>query len=207
MTDTAAALGFTHRFVPGTSNLTLLLLHGTGGDENDLVPLSSMLRPDAALLSPRGKQSEHGAPRFFRRIAPGVFDEKDLILRTQELATFVGAAAIQYGFDARRVYAVGFSNGANIAASLLLLHPGVLAGAVLLRATIPIMPPALPGLAGVPVLIAAGRADTMVPAVQSEKLATVLRQAGADVTLHWSDGGHGIGAEEVAAAKEWLAGR
>ena len=207
MTDTAAALGFVHRFVPGTSKLTLLLLHGTGGDENDLIPLGPTLRPDAALLSPRGKQSENGAPRFFRRLAPGVFDVPDLILRTDELARFVEAAADHYGFDARRVIAVGFSNGANIAASLLLLHPGVLAGAVLLRATLPLMPPALPDLKGVPVLVAAGRTDTMVPAAQSENLAKVLRQAGADVTLHWSDGGHGIGREEVEVARAWLAGK
>ena len=128
---------FIHKFIPGTSGRTLLLLHGTGGNESDLLPLGRALDPAAALLSPRGKILEHGMPRFFRRLAEGVFDEKDLILRTHELADFIAAAAVKYGFDPKQLIAVGYSNGANIAASTLLLRPGTLAGAALLRGMVP----------------------------------------------------------------------
>ena len=199
--------GFAHRFVPAESGdpNTLLLLHGTGGDENDLLPLGRMLSPSAALLSPRGKVLEGGMPRFFRRLAMGVFDEEDLVNRTHELAGFVEEATREYGLDAGRVFAIGFSNGANIAASLLLLHPGLLAGAVLLRAMVPFEPEKLPDLAGTPVYLAAGRADAMIPAENTERLARLLENAGADVTLDWQPGGHGIGPMEVEAAKRWIA--
>src|SRR5688572_9300260 len=143
----AADPEFIHRFIAspsGKSTRTLLLLHGTGGDENDLLPLGESLDPDAAILSPRGKVLERGMPRFFRRLAEGVFDEEDLKLRTAELADFVAAAAAQYTFDARRVIAAGFSNGANIAASLLLLRPDTLRAAVLFRAMVPLVPDTLP---------------------------------------------------------------
>ena len=199
--------GFAHRYVPaeGDDANTLLLLHGTGGDENDLLPLGRMLDPGAALLSPRGKVLEHGMPRFFRRLAEGVFDEEDLVRRTHELAGFVEEAAREYGLDGGRIWAVGFSNGANIAASLLLLHPGLLAGAVLLRAMVPFEPDVTPDLAGTQVYLAAGRSDTMIPPENTEKLAKLLRNAGADVTLDWQPGGHGIGRAEVEAARRWLA--
>ena len=200
--------GFAHRFVPaeGDDPNTLLLLHGTGGNEDDLLPLGRMLSGSAALLSPRGKILEHGMPRFFRRLAEGVFDEEDLVNRTHELAGFVEAAATEYGLDGSRIRAVGFSNGANIAASLLLLHPGLLAGAVLLRAMVPLEPEPTPDLAGTPVYHAAGRSDTMVPAENTERLANLLREAGAYVTLDWQPGGHGIGRPEVDAARAWLQG-
>ena len=207
MTDELS--GFAHRFVPaenGDRN-TLLLLHGTGGDENDLLPLGRALNPGAALLSPRGKVLEGGMPRFFRRLAMGVFDEEDLVNRTHELAGFVEEAARGYGLDPARVFAVGFSNGANIAASLLLLRPGLLAGAVLLRAMVPFELEELPDLAGTPVYLAAGRQDAMIPAENTERLARLLDNAGADVTLDWQPGGHGIGLVEVEAAKRWLADR
>jgi phospholipase/carboxylesterase len=199
-------LGFVHRFVPagGPEAPTLLLLHGTGGDENDLLPVGRMLDERAALLSPRGKVLEHGMPRFFRRLAEGVFDHEDLVNRTHELAEFVERAATEYGLDPGRVFAVGFSNGANIAASLLLLHPKLLAGAVLLRAMVPFRPEALPDLSGTPVYIAAGRADQIVPAENTERLAQLLREAGAEVTLDWQPGGHGIGPEEIQSARAWL---
>ena len=202
-------LGFVHRFVPPAEPgaPTLLLLHGTGGDENDLIELGTLLLPGAALLSPRGKVLEHGAPRFFRRLAMGVFDEADLIRQTRDLATFVGKAAARYELDPKRVFAVGFSNGANIGASLLLLHPGVLAGGVLLRAMVPLEPPQRPDLTGVPIYIASGRFDPMIPLSNAERLATLFREAGADVRLAWDDQGHNLAPDEIDAARRWLAQR
>lgn len=202
----AKDLGMVHRFVPSEGASTLLLLHGTGGDENDLLPIGRMLDVKANLLSPRGKILENGAPRFFRRLAEGVFDEEDLTNRTHELASFVEQATSEYDLDPKRVFAAGFSNGANIAASLLLLHPGLLAGAILLRAMVPFEPEVPPDLSGTPVYLAAGRSDQMVPAENTERLAELLRGAGAEVTLDWQPGGHGIGRAEVEAARDWLAG-
>src|SRR5262249_16993263 len=147
-------LGFVHRFVPAPSagsGTTLLLLHGTGGNENDLLELGQTLAPNAALLSPRGKVSERGMPRFFRRLAEGVFDIEDLKFRTQALADFVASAASAYGFDPGKVIAVGYSNGANIAVSMLLLRPATLAGAVLFRPMVPFVPAVPPDLSGKPV--------------------------------------------------------
>jgi predicted esterase len=198
-------LGFEHVWEPGEERVpTLLLLHGTGGDETDLVPLGRYLLPGAALLSPRGKALEGGMPRFFRRLAPGVFDLDDLRARTHELVDFVAAAAGEYGFDPGRVAAVGYSNGANIAASLLLLRPGALSAAVLLHAMVPLEPEQAPDLSGVPVFLTAGRADRMVLGEESERLAAVLRNAGADVELHWEPGGHELGRSEIEAARAWL---
>ena len=153
-----------HRWLPkeGATG-TLLLLHGTGGDENDLVSLGRTLDPDANLLSPRGKVLENGMPRFFRRLAEGVFDEEDVKRRADELAAFVREAADAYGFAADRVAAVGYSNGANIASAALLRHPGLFRAAVLLRPMVPFEPEALPDLAGVPVFLSAGRRDPIVP--------------------------------------------
>jgi predicted esterase len=199
---------FTHRFIPagaGGPACTLLLLHGTGGNEDDLLPLGRMLLPGAALLSPRGRVLERGMPRFFRRLAEGVFDLEDLRARAAELAGFVRTAAATYAFDPARVVAVGFSNGANIAASLLLLHPGVLAGAVLFRPMVPLVPERPPDLAGVPVFIAAGRGDPIVPPEEPERLAALLRAAGAVIALHWEAAGHGLAGGEVDAAGVWLA--
>ena len=200
------SLGFEHRFVPAETPdaPTLLLLHGTGGDEKDLLTVGRMLDERAALLSPRGKVLEHGMPRFFRRLAEGVFDHEDLVNRTHELAGFVEQAPDEYGIDPGHLFAVGFSNGANIAASLLLLHPGLLAGAVLLRAMVPFEPETPPDLSGTPVYLAAGRSDQMVPPENTERLARLLREAGAEVTLDWQPGGHSIGRAEVEAARDWL---
>jgi phospholipase/carboxylesterase len=200
------SLGFVHRFVPAETPdaPTLLLLHGTGGDENDLLPVGRMLDERAALLSPRGKVLEYGMPRFFRRLAEGVFDHEDLVNRTHELAEFVERSVDEYGIDRGRLFAVGFSNGANIAASLLLTYPRLLAGAILLRAMMPFEPERAPDLSGTPVYLAAGRSDQMVPPENTERLAQLLREAGADVTLDWQPGGHGIGPEEVQAARNWL---
>jgi predicted esterase len=205
------ALGFIHRHIPPSASAelagstTLLLLHGTGGDETDLLPLGRALLPGAGILSPRGKVLEHGAPRFFRRIAEGVFDQEDLVRRTDELGDFVAAAAKAYELQKDGIVAVGFSNGANIAASLLLRHPGVLRGAVLLSPMVPFEPTILPDLKETAVFIGAGRNDPLVPQEQTERLADLLRQAGADVTLHWDAGGHGVTKAEVDAAAQWIA--
>jgi predicted esterase len=203
----ARNLGFIHRFVPGDPNRephTLLLLHGTGGSEDDLLSLGRHLLPEAALLSPRGNVLERGMPRFFRRLAEGVFDQEDLRLRTHELADFVASAASAYGFDPAQVIAVGYSNGANIAASMLLLRPDILASAVLFHAMLPFLPPSPPDLMGKRIFIGAGRSDGMVPMEQTEGLDRLLRDAGADVTLHWESGGHGLNRDEVEAARVWL---
>jgi predicted esterase/catechol 2,3-dioxygenase-like lactoylglutathione lyase family enzyme len=207
------ALGFVHRYVPPKSkaelagSTTLLLLHGTGGDEDNLISLGRMLLPGAALLSPRGKVSEGGALRFFRRIREGVFDQEDLALRTEELAKFVEGAAEAYALDRGRIVAVGFSNGANIAGSLLLRRPGLIRSAVLLSPMVPFEPPKPPDLDGTQVFIGAGRADSMVPIAQTERLAEILRDGGADVTTHWEAGGHAITPSEIDAARKWLAER
>ncbi len=207
MSDAAAApTSFVHRCEPSTagSKRTLLLLHGTGGDENDLISLGRALDPDAALLSPRGQVLEHGMPRFFRRIREGVFDVPDLERRTDELAAFVREATRAYGLDPASNVAVGFSNGANIAASLLLRHGGLLAGAILFRAMLPYDPAPPQGLGSTRVFVSNGRRDPIAPIEQAERLVELLRAAGADVTTRWDDGGHGIGEAEVAAAGEWL---
>ena len=185
----------------------LLLLHGTGADEHDLLPLAERLLPDAGILSPRGKVLERGMPRFFRRLAEGVFDLEDLRIRTIELADFVDAAAAHYGFDATRVVAVGFSNGANVAASLLLRRPGLLAGAILFRAMVPFEPDAPVALKRTPVFLSNGRRDPIIPAAQAERLAALLREADADVTAVWQPAGHELTQGDIAAAREWLAAR
>lgn len=204
------ALGFVHRYLPpaGTAEYaggtTLLLLHGTGGDEEDLLPLGRALLPGAGMLSPRGKVLERGMPRFFKRLAEGVFDQHDLAKRTDELARFIEAAAATYSLRRDGIIAVGFSNGANIAASLLLRRPGLLRGAVLFSPMVPFEVEAPVDLTGAPVLIVAGRADPIAPASQAERLAEILRSAGADVTLNWEPGGHELTAGGVKSAARWL---
>lgn len=198
-------LGFVHRYVPGDEDgATLLLLHGTGGNENDLIPLGKELAPGATILSPRGQISEHGAPRFFRRLAEGVFDMEDLVFRTHELAEFVENAAEEYGFDKEKLVAAGYSNGANIAASLVLLHPGLLHAAVLFRSMVPLEPEVTPDLSGMPVFMAAGTRDQMIPPDNTERLARMLQEAGAEVDLRWRDIGHPLTYEEVQEARDWL---
>lgn len=200
---------FIHRFIPATdvtSEPTLLLLHGTGGNENDLLELGRSLAPDANLLSPRGKISENGMPRFFRRLAEGVFDEADLIHRTHELADFIAAAAKHYGFSPESVTAVGYSNGANIAAALLLLRPGVLSRSVLLRAMVPLIPETLPDLSDTKVFLASGLSDPILPIDNARQLANMLRDGGAEVAFHEINAGHQLTSAELDAARQWLAG-
>jgi predicted esterase len=202
-----ADLGFVHVFKPAKNPgaPTLLLLHGTGGDENDMLPLGG-LSPGAALLSPRGKVLESGMPRFFRRLAEGVFDVEDVKVRAGELADFVTAAAAHYRFDPTRVIAMGFSNGANIASAMLLLRPGVLKGAILFRAMVPLAPEASPDapLSNTRALISNGRIDPLVLPEETDRLARLLRQHGADVEVHWQPAGHQLMPSDFAVAKTWL---
>jgi predicted esterase len=195
---------FVHEFVHGSSSRTLLLLHGTGGNERDLLPLGRELDPDASLLSPRGKILENGMPRFFRRLAEGVFDLEDLTTRTNELADFVTAAARHYHLAANRVIGVGYSNGANIAASVLLLRPEIMRAAILFRAMVPLIPDKVPDLSSVRVWIGAGDQDPIVPASETKRLAELLRRAGADVTIRFFNADHGLTSSEIETAGQWL---
>ncbi len=199
-----SALSFIHRFIRATEPglPPLLLLHGTGGDENDLIPLGQQLSPGSALLSPRGKVSENGMPRFFRRLAEGVFDLEDLKLRTAELAEFIAAARAEYGIDAP--VAVGFSNGANIAASLLLTQPEVLSGAILLRAMLPFEPQPLPALNGKPILLLSGASDPMISAAGRDRLIEVLRGTGANLDHKSLPTGHNLTQNDLTIATHWL---
>jgi predicted esterase len=199
-----------HLFQPGTDSSAppLLLLHGTGGDEHDLVPLTRRLSPGSALLSPRGDVSEHGANRFFARLAEGVFDPAEVARRTHALADFIAAATAHHGLERARLIALGFSNGANIAATLLQLRPESLAGAILLRPMVVLDQPALAGsLTGKSVLIASGNLDPIVPDDHPPRLAGLLRAGGATVTLHTAPAGHGLAAADIAAAQNFLAAR
>jgi phospholipase/carboxylesterase/glyoxalase family protein len=202
--NAATELGFQHVYEPSSSDWTLLLLHGTGGDEHDLVGLGRQLAPSAALLSPRGKVLEGGMPRFFRRLAVGQLDIPDLLVRTDELAEFVTAAAQAYGRDPGKIAALGFSNGANIAVSLLLRHPTLLGAAALLRPMLPYEPEGELRLPGTEVLIAAGEGDPYSSPEQTRRLAEVLDMAGANVTVHLEPrAGHGLGAGDLRALERW----
>jgi predicted esterase len=195
-----------HEFVPGISNRTLLLLHGTGGNEHDLIPLGRELDPKASLLSPRGKILENGMPRFFRRLAEGVFDVEDLKQRTNELADFVGRATQHYKLAADQLVAVGYSNGANIAASMLMLRPEILRAAILFRAMVPLVAENLPNLSSVRVWIGAGDQDPIIPVSEVQRLAELLRHAGADVTIRFANATHGLTEADVKTARHWLEG-
>ena len=203
-------LSFPHVFEPGELPAAppLLLLHGTGGNEHDLLPLARTLSPGSALLSPRGQVSERGATRFFARIAEGVFDPAEVRQRTHELADFVADAARTYHFDPLHLIALGFSNGANIAATLLQLRPVVLGGAALLRPMVVLDHPAAGGtLTGKRVLIASGTEDPLVPNDHPHRLAAHFRAGGADVTLHTSPAGHNLVRDDIAAAQAWFAAK
>jgi|KBSMisStandDraft_5_1062788.scaffolds.fasta_scaffold359344_2 predicted esterase len=220
-----AQLNFKHRFVPSpylkqehttrnfnqkqkikdnNDSLTFILLHGTGGNEDDLIPVGQMLTSSASLLSPRGKVLENGMPRFFKRLAEGVFDMEDLKFRTKELADFVKDASKEYSFNLNKTIAVGFSNGANIAASLLLSYPEILKGAILFRAMVPFIPHSLPVLSDKKVLLSAGTFDPIVSKSQIEGLLNILQKSGADVTLKWQQSGHNLTQKDIFDAKEWL---
>ncbi|TGV26590.1 alpha/beta hydrolase [Brevibacillus parabrevis] len=184
---------------------TLLLLHGTGGDENDLVPLAELIHPGASILSVRGNVLENGMPRFFRRLAEGVFDEEDLVFRTEELHEFLNQAAVNYQLDRENIVAVGYSNGANIAGSLLFHYANSLRGAVLYHPMVPRRGIPLPDMSGIPVFIGAGTNDPICSPEESEELKQLLAAAGADVTLHWESYGHQLTRMEVDASAKWFA--
>ena len=198
---------YQHLFQPGTdpTSAPLLLLHGTGGNERDLLSLARALSPGAAVLSPRGDVSEHGALRFFARLAEGLFDPAEVTRRTHALADFIAAASQHYGLDPARLTAVGFSNGANIAATILQLRPTVLGGAILLRSMVVLnQPAAAPSLNGKRVLLLNGTADPIVPVEHPPRLAALLRAGGANVTQQMIPASHGLIAADVGAAKSWL---
>jgi phospholipase/carboxylesterase len=206
--SSSSELGFIHQFIPASTRpdqVTLLLLHGTGGNEQDLIPLGRELYPRAAILSPRGKVLESGMPRFFRRLAEGVFDLEDLKFRTHELADFVRKASEVYKFDLRYIISIGYSNGANIASSLLLIHPEVISSAVLFRAMVPFIPEKVPNLSGKNIFISAGQYDPIVPRKQTETLFGFFEKAGANVVLNFQENsGHELGYDEISAVKDWL---
>ena len=201
--------GFVHRFVPspaGREDLLLLLLHGTGGNEDDLLDLGRRLSQDAALLSPRGKVLENGAPRFFRRLAEGVFDLEDVRLRAGELADFVECALEEHDVRKARVVAVGYSNGANIAAATMLLHPGRIHAAALLRAMVVLEPSPLPDLSSSAILISSGVLDPIVPDSHVARLADIFRRAGASVDVKRQQASHGLVQSDIFDCRDWLAG-
>ena len=202
-------LDFIHRFISANSKaknsgLTLLLLHGTGGTEDDLIPVGKELRPDASILSVRGKVLENGMPRFFRRLEEGVFDLEDLRMRTDELADFILNSSSIYDFDLKRLVAVGYSNGANIGASVLLRRPEVLAGAILFRAMVPFIPDVLPDLSKKFIILLEGMHDPIVSKQEAESLLKIFNKAGSNVTMKWQGSGHSLTQEDIDSAKKWL---
>src|SRR5918912_142176 len=227
MYNKKTGLGFIHTFIPpkygqsssntatrtsrletetqGKTFTTFLLLHGTGGNEQDLIPLAYEIDKSAAILSPRGKVLENGiTPRFFRRLAEGVFDLQDLKFRTNELADFVIDASKTYNFDLQHVISVGYSNGANIAASMLLLRPEILSSAILFRVMVPLVPQTLPDLSDKHIFMSSGLYDPIVSKQEAEKLFGLFKSAGAKVSLRWQESGHELTIEEIRKAKEWL---
>jgi phospholipase/carboxylesterase len=193
-----------HRQPTSQDTSTLLLLHGTGATEHDLLPLGELLAPTARVLSPRGRVLERGMPRWFARHAEGVFDLEDLTRRTHELADWIGLATTAYGADPTRMVAAGFSNGANIAGALLLLRPETLRAAALFAPMLPLEPQRLPDLTHATVFVSAGRRDPICPPEQVERLARVLTDAGATVEVAWHDGGHELSLEHARSARAWL---
>lgn len=206
-------LGFIHKFIPSNIKVerkggskkvpTFLLLHGTGGNEEDLIPVAREISSEAAILSPRGKILEDGiAARFFRRLAEGVFDLEDLRFRTNELANFVNNASKTYGFDLQHVIALGYSNGANIASSMLLLRPEVLSAAILFRAMVPFVPNTLPDLSNKYIFMSSGLYDPIIPKHEAERLFSLFKNGGAKVSISWQNSGHELVMEDVKKAKE-----
>ena len=194
-----------HIFKQGTNSNkpVLLLLHGTGGDERSLLSLATLIDPEASVLSVKGNISENGMPRFFKRLAEGVFDEEDLVFRTHELNQFLDDAAKQYKFERRNIIAIGYSNGANIAASLMFHLEDALKGAILHHPMVPRRNISIPSLANVPVFIGAGENDPICPREESVELEALLSEAGATVMMHWENFGHQLTQSEVEAAKKW----
>ena len=201
-------LGFIHRFVPAgeaASGETLIALHGTGGNENDLIGIGQAIAPGAAILSPRGNVSENGAARFFKRLAEGVFDPKEVRSRAEELARFIRAAIAKYGLDVTRVYALGYSNGANIASTVMFIDPYLLQRAILFRPMLVFEPEERGDLSGSSVFISAGRMDPIVPESSVDRLVELFEASRAEVTLKWQQAGHSLVPSEAREAAGWLA--
>lgn len=201
-------IGFIHRFVAAedkTSAETLVVLHGTGGDENDLIGIGQAIAPGAAILSPRGNVLESGAPRFFKRLAEGVFDPKEVRSRGEELARFIRAAIAKYGLNPERVFALGYSNGANVASTVMFIEPGLFRDAILFRPMVVFEPNERPDLSGAGVFISAGRKDPIVPTKSVERLVELFEVSRAEVTLKWQLAGHNLLPSEVREAADWLA--
>jgi predicted esterase len=194
-------IDFVHKFLPGRLPVTVLLLHGSGGDENDLLPIAGALAPGAAVLSPRGNVVQHGARRFFSYPGPEGFDAVEIRERVDELAEWLGRTAVA----ANPLYALGYSNGANMAAALMLLHPGAITGACLFRSRAVVTPDTLPDLKGAPVLISAGQTDTLIPPSAAEALGQLLTTAGARVDLAIQNAGHDLTPADFSLAKQWFA--
>jgi len=201
-------LGFVHRFLPAddpVSSDTLVVLHGTGGDENDLIGIGQSVAPGAAILSPRGNVLENGAPRFFKRLAEGVFDPKEVRSRAEELARFIRGAVITYRLNPERVFALGYSNGANVASTVMLVEPGILRGSVLFRPMVVYEPTEQHDLSGSAVFISAGRMDPIVPTSSVERLVELFESSHAEVTLKWQLTAHNLVPSEMREAADWLA--
>jgi predicted esterase len=201
-------IGFIHRFVPAedkTSAETLVVLHGTGGDENDLIGVGQAVAPGAAILSPRGNVLENGAPRFFKRLAEGVFDREEVRSRAEELSRFIRAAISKYGFNPERVFALGYSNGANVASTVMFIEPGLFRGAIMFRPMVVFEPDEHPDLSGAGIFISAGRLDPIVPTKSVERLAELFEASRAEVTLKWQQAGHNLLPSEARDAADWLA--
>lgn len=194
-----------HLFKKGESRTrsTLLLLHGTGGNEEDLVPLAEIIDKKASILSVRGNVIENGMPRFFKRLSEGVFDEESLLSETKNLYEFIYEAAEKYEFDVNNVVALGYSNGANIAASLLYHYQAVFKGALLHHPMVPLRNKELPDLSGIPIFIGAGENDPLCPPEESKELQQTFEKAGAQVTVEWNNHGHSLTQKEIMAAAEW----
>ncbi|NOU72327.1 carboxylesterase [Paenibacillus sp. LMG 31458] len=195
-----------HIFQKGTDITApvLVLFHGTGGTERDLLPLAQAISPTSSVLSVRGNVLENGMPRFFRRLAEGIFDEEDLIFRTKEVYDFLDQAAVEHGFDRNNLVAIGYSNGANIAGSLLFHYPDALRGAILHHPMVPLRGIQLPDLSGIPVFIGAGQNDPICSPQETVELQKLLSEAGSTVAVHWEQAGHQLTRSEVEAAGTWF---
>ena len=184
--------------------ITLVLLPGTGGNEEDLVSVGEEVEPSASILSPRGKVLENGMPRFFKRLAEGVFDIEDLKFRTRELAEFIQNCSLHYNFDLKRTIGIGFSNGANIASSVLLLYPQIFGSAILFRGMIPLVPKPLPDLSHKHILLSAGTNDPIVSRTETENLSKLFQESNAIVTLKWQSSSHNLVQEDILVARKWI---
>lgn len=192
-----------HQFIKGSTDTTLVLLHGTGGSEQDLIPLARELSPEANILTLRGDVVENGMSRFFRRHAEGVLDLEDLKKQTDRFLDFLEEAATKYEVDRNRMIPLGYSNGANLIGSAL-YRQNAFKASLLFHPMVPDRSLSVPDLTGANVFISAGERDPICPKTETEELTFTLRQAGAEVELFYHSGGHELRMEEVTAARTWI---